>query len=102
MCEMWFMNIAGNYILKNIYSNFSNDMSPSIFAQEVYKLISQFDAYESIYEEIQKILDPTKPVSNIKRLKGKLRNEVIEEFISQNEKIIFSEIYSNFYLQETA
>jgi tRNA A37 methylthiotransferase MiaB len=102
MCEMWFMNIAGNYILKNIYSNFSNDMAPSIFAQEVYKLISQFDAYESIYEEIQKILDPTKPVSNIKRLKGKLRNEVIEEFISQNEKIIFSEIYSNFYLQETA
>lgn len=95
MCEMWFMNIAGNYLLKNMYFTFEKDMKASEFGQKCFSVIFRLEEFLPIYEEIKTILDPQKPISNIKRINGKLRNEVIENFIEKNEKIIFSEVYSD-------
>jgi putative methyltransferase len=92
--EMWFMNIAGNYLLKNIYPFFTDTYTPPNFGKICFQIISKLDEFELLIEEIKDILNPNTPARNYKRLHDRLRDNVINNFIENNFKIIYSELFS--------
>ena len=92
MCEMWFMNLSQNNLLRDVYPMFSDEMKPDEFGKYCFKILSQMDGFDEIYEEVKDILNPETPTRNIKRLQGKLRNIVINEFIDRYKHILISEL----------
>jgi hypothetical protein len=95
MCEMWFMNLAENKLLEDIYPMFEDTMSPGTFGQRCYKIFSQLDEFQDINQQIQELLDPTTEPKNIKRLNGRLRNLIINELIEQYKPYIVSALYEH-------
>jgi putative methyltransferase len=90
--EMWIMNLAGNYLLKNLYESFSESVSPATFGKACFEVIKELDGFDEIWNEATDILNPNTPARNIKRLQGKLKFVVIEQFLSKNMHIIYSEV----------
>jgi hypothetical protein len=93
MCEMWLMNLAENKLLEEIYPMFEDSMTPAEFGKACYSVIKELDEFKSLMEQIKLLLDPSKPVQNIKRLDGRLRNLVINDLIDLYKPIITSELY---------
>jgi hypothetical protein len=102
MCEMWFMNIAGNTLLKEIYHLFENDTTPSNFGKMCYGIISSLNDFQPIHNEIADILNPNTPSKNIKRLDGVLRNQTINNLLSKYKPIIISELFKQLYVESAA
>ena len=93
MCEMWIMNIAGNYFLRHMYHMFEKDVTPKEFGRLAFKAMSKMDSFDIIWNEVANIFDPATPPGNSKRLQGRLRNLVIEEFIERNSILIYNEVF---------
>lgn len=102
MLEMWFMNTAGNYLLRHIYSFVQHYISPAEFGKLSYKVIQRIDEFKTLHDEIQNILDPETPSRNIRRLAGELRVITIENFLAKYRPLIYSEIISELTLKEAA
>lgn len=94
ICEMWFMNLAENKLLKDFYEMFENSMSPAEFGKKCYEIISSLDDFLPIYKEVQNLLDPNTEPQNIKKLKGQLRNITIDDFLENNKLFIISGFYT--------
>lgn len=95
--EMWFMNIAGNYLLRNLYEQFEDHAEPSAFGKLCYTIIKNLEGFEEIHKEIVDLLNPETETKNIKRLNGIIRNEIIENFLEENKFIITSELFILIY-----
>lgn len=93
MCQMSFMNIAGNFLLEHIYSMFEDTFTPTQFAKKCYSIITELDGFTELYSELEKIYDPTTEAMNIKRLNGVLRVEAIYNFLETNRVIITSQVF---------
>lgn len=90
MKEMWFMNNAVNYILKNWYVTFENTLSVSEFSQMCYNSIKQLPTFQPLKEEIDDIFNPQTPPRSIRKLGDKFRVDTIEEFLAVNKNFILS------------
>ena len=93
MMEMWFMNNASNWLLRNLYPIFSENISPAAFTKQCFYVIIKMDGWEGIYKEIKDIFDPTTPPKSIRQLGGKFRVETIEDFLKKNKTFIISELF---------
>ena len=93
MMEMWFMNNAANWLLRNLYPIFIENISPSLFTKQCFCVIIKMDGWEGIYKEIEDIFDPNTPPRSIRQLGGKFRVETIEDFLKQNKTLIVSELF---------
>lgn len=92
MEEMWFMNIASNYLLQHIYSQYENLMKPGEFARICYNIIKQFSDFKEIFIQIHNLYDTSTPPSSIREINGRFRVIVIEELLKKNEVILNNEI----------
>lgn len=92
MYEMWFMNNATNYLLKNIYPMLENYATPKEFAKEAYNVINTIEGFDDIYQEIVDILNPNTPPKSIRKLGDNFRAKTIEDFLVKNNIILKSEI----------
>lgn len=93
MHEMFFMNQAGNTLLKEIYGGIASLMSPKEFGQRCYKIMKQLPEFANINAEIKNIYSPTTPAQSIKKLLGRLRRDVIEDFVIDNKFFIINELF---------
>jgi hypothetical protein len=92
MKEMWFMNSAANYLLKNVYPDYEEFTTPSKFVKDCYNIIITLDDFKSVKREIDNLFSTDTPPGNIKKLSGKFRIDTIEELLDANLLIIKSEI----------
>jgi hypothetical protein len=88
MREMWFMNSASNYLLKDIYPEFTNYYRPPEFARKCFREIRKLTEYSVIDEDIKDIFNPLTPARSIRRLGGTFRVEFIERFLKRNILLI--------------
>jgi hypothetical protein len=87
------MNIAGKYLLQNLYEKFENQCSPAKFGKVAFSVIKTLPEFGPIWEEVSNLLNPDTPPGNTKRLQGRLRNEVIDEMLERNRLILYNEIF---------
>lgn len=92
MEEMWFMNIASNYLLQHIYPQYENLMKPGKFARICYNIIKEFTDFKEIFIQIHNIYDTSTPPSSIREINGRFRVIVIEELLKKNEVILNNEV----------
>lgn len=92
MKEMWFMNIAANYLLQYLYPSYETLMKPGEFGKICYNIIKQLTEFNEILLEIDNIYDTSTPPSSIRQLKGRFRVDVIEELLKENQIIIKNEV----------
>jgi hypothetical protein len=92
MKEMWFMNNASNYLLKNLYNEYKEYRSPGDFIKDCYTIIYKLDDFKPIEKEIDDIFDAGKPPKSIRQLCGKFRVETIETMLEKNLLLIKNEI----------
>lgn len=88
MVEMFFMNNAASYLLKNVYSEYVDYVSAGEFCKACYEVIKHIDGYENIHHIVEDIYNPDTEPKSIKKINGKDRVEVIEAFISDNLLIL--------------
>jgi hypothetical protein len=94
MCEMFFMNQAGNWLLKEVYnSGFEDLFSPSEFTKKSYQIIKELDGFLEIYNDIKEIYDVKSKPKNIKRILNRKRNDVIVNFLKENKIILINEMF---------
>ena len=98
LCEMWIMNLSGNWLLQNLYKDFFMNCSPSNFSKMCWNVLNTLNGFDDIWQEVKDILNPNSPPKNIKRLQGKLRNTVILDLLEKNKKIIFNELFKIIYV----
>jgi hypothetical protein len=84
MIEMFFMNNAASYLLKNVYPEYEKYISPGDFCKTCYSILEELNDFDEIYSIIVDIYDPDTASKSIKKIKGKDRVEVIEELIINN------------------
>lgn len=85
LAEMWFMDKAGNYLLKNVYPNMQDLYSPSDFARKSFFFLKQFKDFLPLWEEILDIFNPQTPPRSIRKLGGRFRVDTIEDFLKNHE-----------------
>lgn len=93
MCEMFFMNQAGNFLLKEFYQDVEHLMKPQDFGKLCFQTMKELDGFTEIFDEIKDILNPNTPARSVKRILGRKRKEVIEEFIAKNKLFIINGLY---------
>jgi hypothetical protein len=99
MLEMWFMNNAANFILKNWYDE--TLMPAPIFAKLCYEVIYTLDEFKPLHEEIKDKFNPNTPPQSIRQLGGKFRVETIEEFLKENKIFIISGVLAKWFKTST-
>lgn len=93
MHEMWFMNQACNILLELIYPLYKNQITPSDFGKECYKILRMLPEFNNIHNYIVDLFDINTEPKSIKKINGKLRIDVFNEIISNNKHIIISELF---------
>jgi len=93
MYEMWFMNHAGNKLLKELYATYETKISPAKFGKACYRTLKKLPGFAHIHNYIVDLLDPNTPPKSIKRINNRLRTEVINDFIDLATPIIHSELF---------
>lgn len=86
MYEMWFMNIAGNYLLQHCYNE--SITTPSNYCRIAYQVIKQIPGFDDIHEDIIDILNPNTSSRCIHDLLNGNRVDVINNFLSENIVLI--------------
>lgn len=92
MYEMWFMNSAANYLLKNFYEDLQRFISPGDFCKICYSVIQKIENFDIIQNEIKDIFNPKTKARSIRKLCGKFRVDTIEEFLDLNKSFLISEV----------
>jgi putative methyltransferase len=100
ICEMWIMNLSGNWLLQHLYENFFGDVTTANFAKMCWYIMNTLDEFNDIWCEVKDILNPDSPPKNIKRLQGKLRNTVITNLLEKNKKILINELFRMIYVKD--
>lgn len=92
--EMWFMNQAANYLLKNLYEYYKEYMTPGEFARSCYEIIRELEDFKIIKAEIDDIFDPTTPARSIRQLCGQFRVDTVESLLEENILLIKNGVMS--------
>jgi len=88
------MNLAGNYLLKKMYHKFENNITPSEFGKLAFKSMKNIEEFNIIWNEATDLFNPSTAPKNTKRLQGKLRNIIIEQFIDNYHHMIYNQIFT--------
>ena len=94
MVEMWIMNHAANYLLKNIYPGFESLINAPEFAKKCYQIMETLDNFDAIKLEVIDIFNPNTPPRSIRTLCGDFRLVTVEKFLSTNSILIKNAIMS--------
>tara|TARA_Y100000768_G_scaffold389009_1_gene390175 strand:- start:14212 stop:15894 length:1683 start_codon:yes stop_codon:yes gene_type:complete len=100
MVEMWFMNNAANFLLRNIYPMVKEHCTPPLFAKSCYTIIQTLEGFNYMQEEIYDLYNPKTEPRSIRKLQGSFRVEVIEKFLARNQKLIYNEIFKQFVVKK--
>ena len=95
MIEMYIMNNAASYLLKNVYPEYAQYLSAGDFCKLCYSIIKEFDGYAYIYDVVKDIYDPNTEPKSIKKIFGRDRVDVIEELIIENIFLLKNGIAEN-------
>lgn len=90
MREMWFMNNASNFLLKNFYGELASYVSPGKFCKLCYNEIIQLEDFKAIDSQIRDIFDPSTAPRSIRQLGNRFRVDVIEEFLEKHKLLFMS------------
>jgi radical SAM superfamily enzyme YgiQ (UPF0313 family) len=91
MVEMFIMNIAGPFLLKEYHHMF--DMKASDFIKRCYLLFKELKEFEDLEKEVINIFDTNTKPKSIKKIGGQLRNNYIQTFIKKYDLLIRSEFF---------
>lgn len=100
MYEMWFMNNAANYLLREIYPSLESFITPKDFTKISYEVVTELEGFKEIHDEIMDIFNPHTPPKSIRKLGDSFRVNVIEEFLKNNDIILRSEITNRCFLHK--
>ena len=92
MHEMFFMNQAGNLLLKELYSGFVDLIDAPTFGKISYEVIKELDEFSEINLQINNIYDNTTRPASIKKINNQNRKITIEKFILDNKYAILNEL----------
>ena len=92
MYEMWFMNLAGSYLIEKLYLPLQEYIKISDFMKSCYFIITQLDDFKVIQNEIIDIFNPCTPARSIRKLQGQFRAIPVTKLLEDNKFIINSEI----------
>jgi hypothetical protein len=92
-CEMWFMNLAGNNLLRDLYPKFEDSCTPAQFGRHCFEFIKTLPDFQPIWTEIVDILNPDSAPKNSKRLGGEVRHQAIGSFIERNLTLIYTGVF---------
>lgn len=84
MVEMWIMNHAGNYLLRNLYEEYESLVTPGEFTKICYKVMQTIEGFDIIHDAANDIYNPNTPPKSIKRIGQMNRRKYIEEFLENN------------------
>lgn len=93
MHEMWFMNHAGNKLLKELYPTYAKQLTPAEFGRYCYQILKKLPGFNSIHNYIVDLLNPNTPSRSIKRINNNLRTDVINDFIDYVKPALHSELF---------
>jgi hypothetical protein len=93
MIEMWIMNHAGNVLLQEIYPMFEDQCTPPDFGKKCFKIFQKCVGFDSIWNYVSDLYDPTTETKSIKRIYKEQRDSVIKQFIEANKPIIISQLF---------
>lgn len=88
MVEMWIMNNAANYLLKNFYPLLEDIVKPKEFAKQCYLTMRELEDFKVIEKHVQDIFNPNTPARSIRQINGRFRVEVIESLLEKNSLLI--------------
>lgn len=100
MYEMWFMNQAGVWFLKNIYTPIEHLIDADKFAKICYNVVKEFKEFKRIMLQIKDILDPNTSPKSVRKIDGKFRQIAIEDFLN-NQQILIKPLIMEKILNET-
>lgn len=92
MHEMWFMNNASNYLLREMYPVLEQYVSPKDFTKTAYVVINTIDEFEKIRAQIVDLFDPNTEPKSIRKLGENFRGVTIENFLKKHSILLKSEI----------
>lgn len=90
--EMWFMNITTDYLLHKIYPIFQHAISPPQFMKQCYAIIINIDEYKNIEEYIDDLFDPLTQPRSIRKINGRFKKDVVDDFLHNNRAILVSKL----------
>lgn len=93
MCEMFFMNLAGNYLLKELYPTLQDLFTPSEFCSKSFQSLKTLDGFDEIYTEIQDLYNPLSSPGSTKLLQNRPNATVIENFIENNRLLLITLLF---------
>jgi len=91
--EMFFMNFAGNNLIREMYDLFKESVTVPQFAKHCWEILKTLDGFEEIYAEVKDILNPDTPARNINTINGVVRTEAIPRWVASNKLLIMNELF---------
>ena len=92
--EMFFMSLSAEKIYRLFWKKLKDvSQDRNTFFKYCWISINKIDEFREIYKDIRDTLDPSTPAKDIRKINGKNRLIVIEEFLKDNEELI----YNNFF-----
>jgi len=93
VAEMFFMNFAGNNLIREMYDLFKDSVTVSQFAKHCWEILKTVDGFDEIYAEVKDILNPDTPARNINTINGVVRTEAIPRWVASNKLLIMNELF---------
>ena len=111
MIQMWIMNQASPWFLKNIYQHIEDEIDAKTFGKICWDVFTQLEEFKYIWDDVYDIFNPETPPRSIRKLKvppygedahQAFRVEVIEKLLNDNEIRIKSEIIYRCLMKDAA
>jgi hypothetical protein len=90
--EMWFMNITTSYLLYKIYPTFQHAITPPEFLKMCYNIIINIEDFKPIKKYIDDLFDTNTPPKSIRKINGRSKKEVVDNFLESNKMLLISEL----------
>lgn len=104
MYEMYFMNLAGYYLRKNIYDYVKDKADLVDFLKNCYQFLSRYEDFKFVQNQIIKYFDENEPSDfyNFVNFNGSIvnRTQVINTFIERNRQLLVAQLMNEYMLKE--
>jgi hypothetical protein len=75
MYEIWIMNFLGNYILKNFYPRFEDQISVADFMKMCWRALQMLPFFQLLWQNAVNLFDPNTPPMNSERMLDRTNHE---------------------------
>jgi putative methyltransferase len=94
VCQMFFMNYAGNTLIREHYDSFKDDINVPDFARKCWNILQRLEGFQEIFDEVTDILNPDTPPRNINTIGGVVRTDAIPNFVNKHRLEIMNALFS--------